>query len=61
MKQLQPIICLDVKISAERIEQLIIFEGDDIDLVIEEFAKKNSTIHIFLIILELPDSKKLKL
>lgn len=47
----QPLICLDIKISLEKTEQLLIFEQDDIDSVTEAFAQANN----------LPDHKKLKL
>ena len=29
----QPLICLDIKISLEKTEQLMIFENDDIEVV----------------------------
>eukprot|EP00347_Sterkiella_histriomuscorum_P020772 403336524 len=46
-----PIICLDVKISQENTEQLLIYEGDDIEEVSKQFAK----------LYNISESKRLKL
>ncbi len=50
-KTKQPLICLDIKISLSKTEQLLIFEHDDIDTVTEAFAREHS----------LAEQKKLKL
>lgn len=50
-KPLQPLICLDIKISLSKTEQLLIFEHDDIDTVTEAFAREHC----------LAEQKKLKL
>ena len=50
-KPKQPLICLDIKISLSKTEQLLIFEHDDIDTVTEAFAREHS----------LAEQKKLKL
>lgn len=36
-----PIICLDVKISTDRTEQLLIYEGDDIEKVTVKFSREH--------------------
>ena len=47
----QPLICLDIKISLEKTEQLMIFENDNVEEVTEAFAREHA----------LPEHKKLKL
>jgi hypothetical protein len=47
----QPLICLDIKISLNKTEQLLIFDHDDIDTVTDSFARQHS----------LAEHKKLKL
>jgi len=36
-----PLVCLDVKISEEYTEQLLVFEDDDIRLITDRFAQKH--------------------
>ncbi|CDW82304.1 UNKNOWN [Stylonychia lemnae] len=38
---LVPLICLDVKIAPEKTEQLLIFEGDDFNLITDKFSQKH--------------------
>jgi hypothetical protein len=34
----QPLICLDIKISLEKTEQLLIYQNDDVEQATEKFA-----------------------
>ena len=47
----QPLLCLDIKISINKTEQLMIFENDDIERVTQQFALIHS----------LPEHKREKL
>ena len=42
-----PIVCLDVKISEEYTEQLLVFEDDDICAITDKFAQKHCKHSLF--------------
>lgn len=56
----QPLVCLDIKISLTKTEQLLIYEGEDIEDATLRFAQLHGNSSI-LTQLELPEHKRLKL